>query len=493
MNRRACKVAYNDFVSGEEGIAVLLAIIALSLLSLVGLLMMLSASTDLRISDNSESQIRANAAAIAGLNHARVLLRGLDLDQQLKGPDGAYESNGPYLAQAKTFGFRNPIPWTVARALNICHPEVDLAGMSDDGLLNTGYIGGMIGSSMIPISGLAQMADDPNGSGTIILSRYFVKISDNNGASTELEGDPSDDPFHDGDGIVIARSLGVAQTMQEKIAGIRINNSVVVYEAWFKRRSTFHLPAPLVIEGSQVDATFVGNDFVIDGGGQPGIATIDNDIADAYFPDQILKTLAAGHGSIVGGGLANPSIADLTGAIAGVPDKALLLNPAILRSFIQNAVPGFADNVYDGDQNWSAASAQNLGCFDVSQPVGAPGQDPKVTLVRGNLSVSGGLTGGGLLVVSGNLFCDAGFHFTGLILVIGAGQASLSGFNTGITGGLYLVEVTEAGGAISFGVPSFAIGGSSYLRANANALSMAIGLIPVSQISFREVTSSMDP
>jgi hypothetical protein len=493
MDNFDSNVPEGRFHSGEEGIAVLMALIALSLLSLVGLLMMLSASTDLRVSDNSESQIRANAAAIAGLNHARVLLRGLDLDQQLKGPDGANDSSGAFLAQAKTFGFRNPIPWAVARSLNILHPEDDLVGIPDDGLLNTGYTAGTSGMSLIPITGLAQTAEDPNGSGTMVLSRYFVKISDNNGAGTELAGDSSDDPFHDGDGVVIARSLGIAQTMREKIGNIRINNSVVMYEAWFKRRSTFRLPAPLALEGSQVDAAFSGNDFIIDGGGQPGIGVIDSNITDSYFPEQILRTIAKGHGSIVGGGLSNPSIADLTGEISAVPDKALLLNPANLWRFIQNAAPGFADNVYDSDQDWSVASAPSLGYFDVIQPVGAPGQDPKVTLVKGNLSISGGIRGGGLLVVTGNLSCDAGFKYDGLILVIGAGRASLSGFNTGITGGLYLVQVMDAGGVISFGVPSFSISDSSYIRANANALSMAVGLIPVSQISFREVTSSMDP
>jgi len=493
MNYYDLQIAHNRFHSEEQGIAVLLAVIALSLLSLVGLLMMLNASTDLRISDNSESQTRANASAIAGLNHVRVLLRGLDLDQQLKGPDDANDSSSSYLTQARTFGFRNPIPWALARSLNILHPEDDLTGLPDDGTLNTGRFAGTDGTPLIPVSGIAQTADNPNGSGTVVLSRYFVKLSDNNGTAAELAADSADDPFHDGDGVVIARSLGIAKTMWEKIGSIRINNSVVVYEAWFKRRSTFRLPAPLVFQGSQVDAVFGGNDFIIDGGGQPGIGAIDNNLADAYLPDQILRTLATGHGSIVGGGLPSPSIADVTGTIKAIPDQALLLNPMNLWSFIQSAAPGFADNVYDGNQSWSAASAPHLGSFDTAQPVGAPGQDPKVTLVSGDLSISGNIAGAGLLVVTGNFSCDAGFRYDGLILVIGAGRASVSGFGTGISGGLYLVQVADSGGAISFGTPSFSISGSSYIKADASALSMAIGLIPVSQISFREVTSSMDP
>jgi hypothetical protein len=493
MHKFELKPLSHGFHPGDQGIAVLLAIIALCLLSLIGMLMMLNASTDLRISDNSESLTRAKSAALAGLDFARVLLRGLDFDQQLKGPDGLNDSSAAYLAQARTFAFRNPLSWVTARSINILNPEDDLIGMPDDGIINAGYNPGTGGISLIPGLGIAQTADNPNGTGTTVLSRYFVKICDNSGAATENAGDPANDPFHDGDGIVIARSLGVAQTIFERIGSTRINNSVVVYEAWFKRLSTFNLPAPLLFQGSQVEATFDGDDFNIDGGGHPGIGTVDTDAGDGYFPDQILRNSATGHGTILGAGLSNPSIVDLTGIIGADPDKALLLNPEHLWSFTQSALPGFADYVYEGNQNWSVGSAPYLGAFDVNQPVTAPGQDPKVTLVRGDLSVSGSIAGAGLLVVTGNFFCGAGFKYDGLILVIGAGNACLSGFDTGILGGLYVVQVVHAGGISGFGIPSFSISGSSYVRANAQAVGMAIGLIPVSQISFREVTNSMDP
>jgi hypothetical protein len=479
--------------SGEQGIAVLLALIALSLFSLLGLLMMLNSGTDLRISDNSESQIRASCGALAGLNHSRVLLRGLSFDQQLKGPDGTNDSSISYRAQAKAFGFRNPIPWAIARSLDILNPANDLIGIADDGLINSGYVAGTGGIPLIPLSGLAQMADNPYGFGKMVLSRYFVRVTDNNGAVSELAGDPADNPFYDGDGVVIVRSMGIAQTIREKLGSTRTNDSVVVFEARFKRRSTFSLPAPLVLQGSQVDTVFAGNDFNIDGGGQPGIGAIDTNPTDSYLPDQLLRTSAAGHGSIIGGGLPSPSIADVTGRIGGNPDQALLLNSAYLWTFAHSSTPGFADYVFRGDQHWSAASMPYIGSFDIAHPVHAPGQDPKVTLVDGNLSASGDIAGAGLLVVTGSFSCDDGFKYNGLVLVIGAGNVSFSGFNTGISGGLYIVQVTSAGGVTTFGTPAFSMSGSSYLRADANALSMAVGLIPVSQISFREVTSSMDP
>ena len=57
----------------ESGAALLLALLALTLLSLLGFLMSLSATTGVQISDNYESHVRGDSAALAGLNHARVL------------------------------------------------------------------------------------------------------------------------------------------------------------------------------------------------------------------------------------------------------------------------------------------------------------------------------------------------------------------------------------------------------------------------------------
>ena len=60
----------------EDGIAVMVALIALSLFSLIGLYMALNSTTELRVSDNYESRVQANYAAQAGLQHGRELLKG---------------------------------------------------------------------------------------------------------------------------------------------------------------------------------------------------------------------------------------------------------------------------------------------------------------------------------------------------------------------------------------------------------------------------------
>ena len=119
--------------SSEDGIAALIALIALSIFTLFGLSMTLNSTTEIRVSDNYESQIQASNAALAGLHHGRELLRGIRFDDILVGPDGAADTSTSYLTQARTPGFRNPMGWNTGRSLNMLDPSSYLAGIPDDG------------------------------------------------------------------------------------------------------------------------------------------------------------------------------------------------------------------------------------------------------------------------------------------------------------------------------------------------------------------------
>ena len=465
----------------------LIALITLSIFSLIGLYMMLDATTDVRISDNYESHVQASYAALSGLNHARALLRGLDFSSLLKGPDRTYNSSPGYTAEARTLAFRNPVSWAVGRSLNMLDPAGDVSGVPDDGIICAA------GTALIPLTGIAQTVPSPSGPDTLTTSRYFVKASDNNGEASELAGDPSDNPFVDGDGILVVRSMGVAQTIRETVGAALRRNSVTVFEARYKHRETFELTSPLVVEGNNVNVTFSGNAFSIAGGSSPGIGTIDSVTGDSTHPDQVIRAAAAGRGSITGGGLPNPSIQDITRSVSLHAEKALLLDPNFLWNFVINVVAHAADYVYDGDQHWSGGDAPYIGVFDSTKPIDDPAQDPKITLVNGDLDLSGSLGGGGLLVVRGSLSCSGTFSYEGLVLVIGTGNLDLGNSNHDIIGGVFVVNLTNAGEGPSLGTPTFSIGGNSRITANHNAIQMAIGLLPPAQLSFREITSTIDP
>jgi hypothetical protein len=478
-------------IEDESGAALLITLLVLSLFTILGLYMSLNATACVHISDNFESQIRATYAAIAGLNHARALLRGLALDDVLQGPDGAYDKSLAYRTQAKSFAFRLPLPLSIAQALNIFDPLSDVSAISDDGIISTGFYNGAGGTILIPITGISQTALNPYGPGAILISRYFVKVADNNGEPSEIAGDFDDNPFIDGDGIVIVRSMGVAKTLSESVGRIFRHNSVVVFEARLKRLSTWDLGPALVVQGSNVNAV-LGGAYEISGGASSGIGVIEIDASDGLSPSQIIRTAAGTGGNITGGGQPEPSVSDITNQIGSNRDQALLLNPEYLWDFVYHQAPKIADNFFDGTQEWNERNAPNLGSYDNSKALNAPGQDPKITLVNGDLQISGGVIGGGLLIVTGDFSCSGSYAFNGLVLVIGAGRLAADGSGHGIEGGLLVANLANAGGKISFGTPSISISGNSRFFSNRKAVQMAIGLIPASQIGFREIAGS-DP
>jgi hypothetical protein len=474
----------------ESGFALLLTLIALSLLSLLGLFMTFNSNTGVKISDNYETQIQATYAALAGLNHARALIRGIALDDLLKGPDGTYNDSASYLSRAKRFDFRNPHLMTEFYSLDVAKPTILLSGTPDDGFISTGYYGGADGTVLIPASGIGLSAANPYGPGEIVTSRYFVKVTDNNGDASEISGDSSDNPFVDGDGIVTVRSVGVSKTFFEATGTLQRRNSVAVFEARFKRMSTFDTGPALVVLGTEVEASFEGA-FEISGNLSPGIGTIDTLMSDTSYPESIVAAAAGARGLITGGGRPSRSIQEISGDILSDRDKALLLDPRFLWDFIHTRAPKIADVYFDGNQSWSG-DAPYAGSYDSTRPWNAPGQDPKITVVNGDLHVTGGFTGGGLLIVTGTLSYTGPFAYIGLVLVMGAGLLAADGSGPGIEGGLLVASLDNSGGTPAFGIPIISVAGSSRLSANRDVVKMALGLVPVSQISFREIAGS-DP
>jgi hypothetical protein len=475
----------------EAGFALLLTLIALSLLSLLGFFIAFSANTGVKISDNYETQIQATYAALAGLNHSRALIRGIALDDLLKGPDGTYSTDASYLVQAKRFDFRNPLMMQEFHSLDVADPVMNLWGIPDDGLINTGFFGGASGTILIPLSGIGLAAANPYGPGTIVTARYFVKVTDNNGDASEIRGDSADNPFADGDGIVIVRSVGVSKTFSEATGAVPRRNSISVFEARFKRISTFDTGPALVVLGTDVDASF-GGAIEIAGNLSPGIGTVDTMASDASLPEQIVAAAAGSSDRITGGGMPSPSVREISGGVLSDPERAPLLDLHYLRDFIYARAPTIADFYFEGDQSWSGANAPYAGSYDFTLPANAPGQDPKITVVNGDLHITAGFSGGGLLIVTGTLAYTGPFAYGGLVLVMGEGNLIADGSGQGINGGVIVANLESRSGAPAFGIPGISVAGSSRLVADRDAVKMALGLVPVSQVSFREIAGS-DP
>ena len=483
----------------EEGLATLIALIALAIFSLLSFYMAFGAKTELRISDNHESEVQATFAARAGLTHARELIRGLQYNDLLCGPDGTFNNTAGYLSAARTYAFRNPVPWATARTLNILSPASALTGLADDGVMSTGKYNTTNGTPLVPLTGIAETAPNPYGDGTITTARYFVKVTDNNGEATELAGDAANNPFTDGDNIIIVRSMGVAQTISQTIAGTIRRNSVAVVETRFRMRTTFDLDAPFVVEGPDVavsrNSFFDGNSFDIAGGaGNPGIATIDTNPFDSISLEQRLESsLTKNQTDNISGNCPDPCITDITNTIEPGSDKELLTRPAYLWDLVYNVVPRFADAVYQGDQHWDSTNVPYLGSYDWTKPPNDPTQDPRTTFVNGDLDLQGDITGGGLLVVTGKLDGGGRCIWNGLILVIGEGNLDMSGWNLGVHGGIFVANLVNNSGTIEFGTPLVTIAGNSTIDIHSDSIRMGVRQIAPEQIGYREINSSLDP
>ena len=396
----------------------------------------------------------------------------------------------------------NPLTWLTARSLNILNPASSVAGLPDDGIVNTGKYGTTNGTPLIPITGIALSSPNPYGSGDIITSRYFVKVTDNNGEVTErtsegvAPGQP-DDPFRDADGTIIVRSMGVAGTIRETGGAAVRANSVSVYEMRFRRSRSFSFDSPLTLQGDTIvpsaSSMFNGAAFDIDGGSNNyGIATIDPNLANGTPVSQVTSQLSKAQEKKVTGKGGQPSVGDITTQLTG--DALNLLNAGYLWNFVQYEVPTFADGIYQGKQSWSGNSQPYVGFFDPSKELTEPVQDPQVTLVNGDLDIGGGVKGGGLLVVTGKLSGSGSMTWNGLIFVIGKGEVDFSGMNVSMTGGLYVVNVQpDASGVPQFGTTKFTMSGESKFAVNSDTTKMSTVIIPPRQISFRQVNSLTDP
>ncbi len=492
------RTATNGHHMHQQGTALLIALVTLFVFSIIGLYLALIATAEVRISDNFESYHRARSAALAGLSHARALLKGIRFDDLLQGPDGIHDANPAYIASAKSYAFRMPLSWSVARMLNIADPADALLGVPDDGVINTGRHPGGNGLSLIPLGGISHVAENPNGPGMLITGRYFVKVTDNSGEAGELASDPADDPFVDGDGQIVLRSMGIAQTLATGPPAGMHNNSVVVYEARFKRFSTFALDAPVVVQSSSVEPAsadmFSGSTFLIQGGpGAPGIAVIDTSIQDGVEPArEMLSRLGQNQTACVQGPGKGSPIQDITAAIAAHTDKRLLLDKASSWRFVRHSVPQFADSALRGPQTWIGGSPVPLGRYDPALSQSSPGQDPRVTYVDGDLFVDGNLEGGGLLVVTGKAAIQGRFNFNGIILILGAGELDIRGWST-ISGAIYLAGLSDVNGNLSWGTAKLSVGENCRIRFDRGAIQAAVTLIPVVQLGCREITPIIDP
>ncbi|MFH0788761.1 MAG: hypothetical protein V2B13_14265, partial [Pseudomonadota bacterium] len=117
---------------------------------------------------------------------------------------------------------------------------------------------------------------------------------------------------------------------------------------------------------------------------------------------------------------------------------------------------------------------------------------PKIVIIDGDYTVSGGTTGAGILLVTGNLTLNGNISYDGMVLVVGKGNLIRGGGGTGnLSGGIFIANISGPDGNINttgdniWGNPSWITSGGG--TAEINEVS-ASGSNPLNMIPFKKLT-----
>lgn len=349
-----------------HGFILMTAVMVVFLMSGVLALLYLQVQASWTLTGNIEGQLQSIAMAENGVETARAIIAGSNLDELLAGPDGA----GCLLAEP---GWRNPMPVELARTLDPREWVPDC----NDGLV-TRELG-------IRLSG--GLYEAQNG--------FFMLRFTNNPEELSL--------FEDRDQVVIARSMGVVPARVGDPALESIKNHVYLIETKLRKETSFGFLSALTIGGDLLDIRMEGSDFLVEGNEAPGVSfvTIQLPSAEELFhqalqPDQI--------GCFNGAG-GVPSLLDATEMFNGDKHFARLLTSRFWNHF-ESSLPDFADSIP------TSGSVASEGLF--------------LVLEGGviNRPISG------IVVAFGDVEISDGAQIDGLLLHLGRGRLVFSGNST---------------------------------------------------------------
>ncbi len=173
---------------------------------------------------------------------------------------------------------------------------------------------------------------------------------------------------------------------------------------------------------------------------------------------------------------------DDTEAARSDPNLIRILDPNFVEAFA-TAVSKCADVRYTDASTHLSGSGIELGTAE----------QRKIVYVDGDLILTGNGSGAGLLVVRGNFDYRGAFDYDGLVLVVGSGSVQMNGANKNLVGGMLIAHTVADGDGYSFADASFDLRGNSNLLYDGDAIGMALSLLPLNTMSWREITPEIEP
>jgi hypothetical protein len=501
-----------DKNSQERGVAMLIAIFALLLISVVAIALIVSSGTDSALASNYRTSASAYYASLAGIEEARGRLLGTNAN--------------PIVLPATPMGLAqvvyiiNPLNAEVIAPENGSNPStypdneyklefgVDVSTRIITKFASVSPVAGLPGPlyKWVRINAVTEqsLGNGPTGNGTIGVD---VNADGSIDSVTPLFYNPANmNALHNAMAPGLIEAIAPPATA---LQALEITSYAVLPNGSQKMLQTVVRPLVefpnLSAQGFTAALTLAGNNVFFDG---PGTSSFYIHGDDQCNPPSTMVP-AIGYTSGPGGdahitpgatptsnylGMPNNppppppttpsqgSIADV-GNTSGVQMNWNWLTPTGLDAVVPDITSG-ADAVINGPAT--------PGSF----PSGMSASNPMTIVVNGDLDLNGWRhTGFGLLLVTGTLKYDPDASWQGVVLIIGQGNFVSTRGGTGeIDGAMLIAKTRDASGNLlaSLGASSFSQTGSGSnqglgIRYNSCLVRSAVGPITYKVVSFREI------
>ncbi len=481
----------------EEGIALLIAIFILLLVSALGVSLMISSGTESSLANNYRSSAMVYYAALAGLEEGRGRLLPSNPDYLAA---ACVPTSGP-MTLGNVCYITNPASGETVVPNSPANAYFDEEFETEEGSsITTAAVQTTPSVSSITAGGVTYPGPLFKWVRIMPATEKTLGIDVNNSGGSLDNTIPL---YYDSATSALAESLtppsSAKQVFQVTSLAVLPNGSQKLLEYVVAPVSyNLNFPSALTLAGSSI--TFAGassNQYRVngtDGSGTAADATVAGCTPSGTSLPGIATTGASNVTSITsgipinrqtyytGGGLPTPSVSNtsLSGA---------LQSPATLDALVQQVTANAGAVITPTPTGGSL-----LGTAVNADLPAMSAANPQTVVVNGNLALSGNYTGYGLLVVTGNFSYGGNVGWRGIILVIGQGTTTFTGSGGGnneFDGAIFAATTRDALGneLASLGTVNFNIagGGGNGVYYNSCWINKAQSPPTFKVLSFREI------
>jgi len=475
----------------ERGVALVIALFTLMLISVVATALILMAGTETAMKGNYKSAMHAFYDAKAGLEEGRGRL--FWPNQSVPNPvaNCVFPATGAMMLANRVCYIVNPSAGEVVNPLDLSasNPYADLEYQQEWGKAVT--------DAAVQVQPFIT-STSPIASANIAGPLYkWVRITPRTEKSVNVDSDADglidNTPlFFDGKNVFDSKNgvpPGAAQVLTITSLAVTPYGSrrMVQYTvtAGSLAAAMPSFPSALTLDGNGVtfkgpsgtsSFSINGNDMDAPSGTQSGVGAI------GFTNSSDSSNISAA--AVPTSNYLSPSGVTAIGSVS-VP--TLLQTPSSLDTLVHNITQS-ADKVSNGPVTQS--DSNNV------MAAGMSATNPTITVVDGDLTISGWHnTGYGLLLVTGTLTYDPDASWDGVILVIGKGQFVSTKIGTGQINGVLLIAQTRdplSGTLLSaLGPASFnQTGGGNGIHYSSKWVGATLALAPYQVLSFREIAQT---